>query len=138
MRRAWQKRWCGRPPGAWLAAGLLVGAGGAAWGDETRPAKVHATATVEVIDDARRVDDIISRLKTQAPAPKPPPTAAKTPEAKAPPAAANAPQRPSLPEVSPEHARAGERHTAAAAAEKDKSEHRDVRRDRDRQRIHRR
>ena len=77
-----------------LCAALAIG--GVARGDEPRPARVRTQVNVEVIDDARHVEDIISRMKSQPRAAAPEtvrPEASKPSE----PAAAR-PERPPLPE----------------------------------------
>lgn len=90
-----------------LAIGALASsfAAGVARADDDRGrVRVHATATVEVLDDASKVDDIIARLKTaQQPEARP-----KASEAQAAPAAAKA--TPPAPAPSSKKEQAGEAH----------------------------
>ena len=54
--------------GIGLAMGLTVSLAGSARAEDA-PRRVHGSATVEVIDDARHVDDIISRQRQRNAAP---------------------------------------------------------------------
>jgi hypothetical protein len=112
--------------GVWLGLG-----GAAALADEPPANKVRTSATVEVIEDARRVDDIISRMKSQ-------PRSAQAPEAQkaaAPEGEAARPERPALPSAEPDRAH-GE-HQRDKEQRRDRREQRGERRDAHHERHHR-
>ena len=117
-----------------FAGALVVYAGAAGFARAEEPQRrVRATATVEVIDDARHVDDIISRQKSQSAPTRPAadrtapagdravrPTTGGTPA----PNDAHKIERPPLPPAS--HAESGTRGAAGEHADKSsrRTEHR--------------
>ncbi len=99
---------------AWIGLALAV-ASGAAWADD-KGHMVRATATVEVIEDARQVDDIIARVRAREAAEKQREPAVD-PRAERPANADARVERPALPEARLDGKHGADRARAEAKAE---------------------